>query len=265
MKIRAYILFPESEDAFIQIGDNADSYENLIKEILVVKNLLRSYRNFELCIDSANVDLFLNKAEQLVGGEYLANCRIQLERIFGNKVRNVNKAFLRKNDCIYVNWNINLEIEHSKVIIAEAAEAKINEGDDEIIFINIANAYLNNRDFLYIIKDAVQQNDLPSLISIRLANNEIEFSEWLSSLTNGGFSLRDKLRFEKTNHRWKKQWIFREISTGRYWYYDYFHKDNVQHFEVFDSDGRNLGVADLEGILDITKAKVERRIDDIIN
>lgn len=265
MKIRAYILFPDSEDDFIKIGDDAESYENLIKEILVIKQQLRSCYNFELCIDSANVDLFLNKAEQLVGGKYLGNCRVQLERIFGNNVRDINKPSLRKNGCIYVNWNINLQIEHSKIIIAEAAEAKIEEGDDKIIFINIADAYLNDRDAIYVIKDAIHENDLPSLVSIPLGNNEIEFSEWVSSLANGGFSLRDKTRFEKTGFRWKKQWIFREIATGRYWYFDYFHKDNIQHFEVFDSDGRSVGISNVEGVLDTSKARDERRIDHIIN
>jgi hypothetical protein len=130
--------------------------------------------------------------------------------------------------------------------------------------VNIADAYLNNRDAVHVIKDAIHQTDLPSLISIPFVNNEIEFSEWISTLTKGGFSLRNNLNFERTSLRWKKQRIFREIATGNLWYYDYFHKDNVEHYEVFGSDGRNLGIANLQGILDTSMAKDERRIDSII-
>lgn len=59
-----------------------------------------------------------------------------------------------------------------------------------------------------------------------------------------------------------KQKIYREKATGYYWYFDYQHKDNKKHFEVFDSTGkRHLGEADMNGIINKRSAKRGRTIE----
>jgi hypothetical protein len=197
------------------------------------------------------VKSFLYKTEILVGGEYLANCRTQIYHLFGNNTRNVSTRFLRKADCIYVNWSFNCTVAIAKNLIAEVAEAKHQEGQDKTVLINISDAYETGRDNIHVIKDAIHYNELPWMIAVPIVNNEIEFSEWVSTLTSGGFSLRDKVRFERTAYRWKKQWIFREKATGRYWYYDYFHKDNIEHYEVFDGNRIFIGTSDTQGVLEL--------------
>lgn len=69
------------------------------------------------------------------------------------------------------------------------------------------------------------------------------------------FSLTDTDRFRKTSHGYHAKAIFQEIRTGYYWYLDNLHKD---HYEVFDSSEKHLGVADMDGNIDRTK-KVKGR------
>lgn len=260
MKIKAHFLFPDTEEVFFRIGDTPQAYINLIGEVAIIKKLLKKHNDFELCYDLENVDSFLTKAEALVQGSYLSECRSQLQIIFGNKSRNVSSNSIRQNDCVYVHWNITSIYENAKAIIAEAAEAKYNEGTDKTVIINIAEAYVNNREEIHIIKDAPHVNDLPILVSIPSVNNEIEFSQWITALITPNFSLTDKKRFERTNQLHVKQRIYREITTGNYWYYDFFHDTNKKHFEVFSAQGLHLGEASTEGVLDITKADNQKRI-----
>lgn len=260
MKIKAYFLFPDTDDDFVRIGENDQAYTNLIREVAVIKKQLKDHNDFELCYDSENVNVFLTKAETLIGGSYLSECRSQLQIIFGNNTRNVSTTALRKNDCVYVHWNISSVYENAKAIIAEATEAKHNEGTDKTVVINIAEAYINNREEIHVVKDALHLNDLPILVSIPSVNNEIEFSQWVTTLGTPDFSLTDKTRFERTNQKHVKQRIYKEITTGNYWYYDFFHDTNKKHFEVFNAQGVHLGEANTDGTLNTEKADNQKRI-----
>lgn len=264
MKVKAYFLFPDTDADFVRIGENAQAYTDLIKEVAIIKKQLKDHKNFELCFDSENVDTFLIKAEILVDENYLSECRTQLKHIFGNNTRNVSSTVLRKTDCIYIHWNINTATDIARKIIAEAAEAKLNEGTDKTVVINIADTYVNDRESIHIIKDAVHYNDLPILVSIPTVSNEIEFSQWFTSLSTPNFSLTDKTRFQATAFRWHKQKIYRETTTNYFWYYDFFHDTNKKHFEVFNAQGIHLGEASLEGVLDEKKADNQKRIDNVI-
>ena len=264
MKIKAYFFFPETDDDFIRIGEDPQTYKKLIEEVDIIKQQLKAHRDFELCYDSANVELFLAKAESLIDGVYLADCRKQLKILFGPYSRNVSNTFQRKTDCIYMNWNINCAVNYANQIFSEASEAKLHEGTDKTILINIANAYTTTREYVHIIKDAIHYNELPLMITIPVANNEIEFSEWHLEFTTPGFSLKDRNIFHLTSFRWIKQSIYVETATGNYWYYDYFHRENKKHYEVFNQEGIHLGEANINGVLDLRKAKEKKRIDKII-
>ena len=266
MKIKAYFLFPEADEDFLRIGDDPQSYKNLIAEVAAIKQQLRNHNHFELYYDSANVNLFLAKAETLIEDVYLADCRMQLQILFNNYCRDITTIFLRKPDCLYFNWNINCTIVNANNLLSEISESKLNEGRDKTVLINISNAFATNRDSVHVIKDAIHYNDLPKIITVPVANNDIEFIEWFSTLTNSGFSIRDKKRFKATSNRWEKQTIYLEISTGNFWYFDYFHKDNKIHYEVFNSIGINLGEANIEGVLDgnnLTFSNVNQLTDKI--
>ena len=116
-----------------------------------------------------------------------------------------------------------------------------------------------------IIKDGAYRDNVPVLKNIPLFFSAEECVEWLSSLLGQHFSLIGNAAFERTNMRWIKQSIFRRKEDGSYWYFDYFHKDNRIHYEVFDTDGDNLGEASQDGQLIPGTAKPERSISKILH
>lgn len=95
MKIKAYFYFPETDEDFLRIGDDPKSYENLINEVTVIKQLLKAHKDFELCYDSKNVNLFLTQAESLIEKKYLNNCRTQIHILFNSFSRNVSTKYLK--------------------------------------------------------------------------------------------------------------------------------------------------------------------------
>lgn len=85
--------------------------------------------------------------------------------------------------------------------------------------------------------------------------------DFLSSKGVFTFALDDETRFEKCKGIDPVQGasVYKELKTGHYWYKDMFHKN---HYEVFGKGGReHLGEADLEGILDKTKADKKKHIN----
>jgi hypothetical protein len=240
MKIKAFFLFPEEDDIIIQLGEDPEVYENLIKDIALIKKQLRSLSEFELFYDSSNIDHFFEKAEALIDENLLSVFRNKVRIIFSNFSKNVSTTYIRKTDCRYINWNLNLQLTYSNPIISEIAETKHQHQNDNVILINISDAHQTNRDQLFVILDEVHLPNLPQVIHIPIANNEVEFAEWSTIFNELGFSLKDKTRFRMTTLRWKKQRIYKEIDTGYYWYFDYFHKENDKHFEVFDNQGNHL-------------------------
>lgn len=72
------------------------------------------------------------------------------------------------------------------------------------------------------------------------------------------FSLETDANFERTNMAEQGAPVFKEKSTGQYWYIDNLHKT---HYEVFNHLGDHLGEADLEGNLDTGKKDKRKRIN----
>lgn len=71
------------------------------------------------------------------------------------------------------------------------------------------------------------------------------------------FSLKNRVNFRRTNLIQQGQTVFISNANGSYWYLDNFHKN---HYEVFNSNKIHIGVADLNGNIDYTKAVNGRTI-----
>ena len=69
------------------------------------------------------------------------------------------------------------------------------------------------------------------------------------------FSLANKSKFQKTNKTEQGQIVYRELKTGNFWYLDNLHKD---HYEVFDSNGKHIAEADMDGKM-IPKSQIKGR------
>ena len=137
-------------------------------------------------------------------------------------------------NCIYI-YNGNNVCNQS---IAEACER------DKII--------LSFRDSINLLK--------PSLIIIKnnteniVLDNLFEKGHYSNILHRRGvihqFSLKDATRFQKDKKIIQGQNVYKEISTGYYWYLDNLHKN---HYEVFDRNGQHIGTANTDGVIDPNK------------
>jgi hypothetical protein len=266
MKIYVYIYFPESDDELEKLGDDPQKFKEIIKVISVIKNKLREHREYELCYNSENVEEFLSKAEILINEEYLSNCRTQVEILFSRFCKNVNKIYLRKPDYAYLNWNIvDYSVSNVNVVLAEAAASVLSKRNQTAI-LDLSKSLISLRENLHVIIDAIHDLDLPQLTSIPVLGSDVEFVEWLTSFSDPNFSIRDKTIFYPTQYRWVKQRIYKKISDGCLWYFDYFHESNSSHFEVFDDTGEtHLGEASMAGELNKQKADKDKKINHIIH
>ena len=158
----------------------------------------------------------------------------------------------------------------SNTSIAEVTERTLQNPNNNYLLVNFINSIFCLANF--------QHPNIQECFSIPIVkNNSEEFSVKLDCLDNKSaienwlrekqilknFDLKEFLknttRFQKTSRNWEGQSIYYEIATKRYWYLDNLHKN---HFEVFDSTGKNhLGIADLEGNIDETKKDPSRSIE----
>ncbi|MCL2182301.1 MAG: hypothetical protein FWB85_02380 [Chitinispirillia bacterium] len=265
MKIAAYFIFPNKDDDLIALGDDPTIYDGLIDNVVAIKQLLKNHQDFELCYDAKNLNCFLKMAKNLLKGKYLDDFRTQILHIFGKRSRNIDTKSISSPAYKYINWDIaswyvNNGITcwcaiQSDKIIADAAEV-VCDKSNKTILVNIANAHLTGRDAIYVIKDTDNIDGSPKMITTPIVNGANDFADWYAFISNTGFSLKNNPKFEKTAYRWEKQCIYRCLETGYFWYFDYFHKKNKRHYEVFDSNGAHLGEADECGQLkDGTKNK----------
>ena len=265
MKIIAYFIFPETDVDILMLGDDPNVYKELISEVASVKRQLKNHKDFELCYDSENVDCFWEKAESLLGGNYLYDCKKQLRKLFGNHSTNVKVTSMCNPECIYAGWDISCTEIQVNRIISEVSEATLNEKLGKTVLVDMTNAYSTSRDAVHVIKDAVHIEGLPVMIVTPTVCSVADFAEWYASISNTEFTLKDKRKFEKTNFRWNKEAIYKCLKTGYFWYFDYFHRENKWHFEVFDTTGIHLGEANENGVLKKETADKNKTISQIIS
>lgn len=113
-------------------------------------------------------------------------------------------------------------------------------------FICVDNIARINNEIIFF-QDAPHYVKHPlGFIKLPCFNKEQELITYLKNHGVFQFSLEDPTLFFKTGDIVQGKPVYKEIATGNYWYLDNFHKN---HFEVFDSYGKHLGEADLNGII----------------
>lgn len=73
------------------------------------------------------------------------------------------------------------------------------------------------------------------------------------------FSLTDISRFSKTRFNIQGKIIYKELTTKYFWHIDNLHKN---HYEVYNSNKEHIGIADLDGNVDISQRIVGRNLLD---
>ena len=262
-QLNIFLLFPESDDEILALGEDYNNYSSIPQDLVLIRSLLQNdcYKFF---YDSENIVAFCNKATQLCGDVYLSNLKEQLLNLLRKNAINVSKQPLHKSDGCYYQWN---ELDASVCIRNDSLIKSAAECNEKTIVISFLYHDMWHRSVLPIIKDASHYKELPVLSNISYFNPIGTFVEWYNAhLSNRPFQLSDVIRFERTNKVWNrsKQRIYKERETSRYWYYDFFHRENKEHYEVFDSDGNHIGEADCNGIIDESKKDGNKSISSIL-
>lgn len=265
--LNIFLLFPQTDDEILAF-DEDNRYIEIPKQLKKVKDVLNL--NYTLFHDSENIVSFCNEVEKLHDGKYLGSVRNQI-RHYLNRISNDIKNFSCEPDCCYYKWKIDsnplVEMESNKIFLS-AVEKFVDDKPSNTVIISLLNNDTWERDIMPIIKDAKHYKDLPILCNIPYFRTVNTFIEWYNTeKRNITFLLEDVYRFSRTNkiYRDSKQRIYLEKETGRYWYKDYYHKDNKKHYEVFDREGNHIGEANVNGILDCSKCDKSKTIKDLIN
>ncbi len=266
MKIKAFIHLPETEAAFQALTEDPQAYTILVEELTAIKQKLKLGQDYEIYYDSSNVSAFLAVADGLVEGTYLNDIGYQLRIIFGNKSTNINSPKLRDHQFIYATWTTSLiSIAISPFVVAESAENVIGDtATIKTICICLGNSMTVDKEKLFVLKDAIHMDSYPQLIAIAAASGVAGFMRWVTSLPGDKFSLKGNSNYVPLEKYWNKERIYQHKETGNFWYFDFFHRENKIHYEVFDGSGEHFGEADENGVIKNESKDSSKKITDII-
>ena len=263
-QLNIFLLFPESDDEILALGDDCGRYLDIPKQLSLIKAIIKGH-NHRFFYDSKNVTEFCSKAVDLCGNTYLDGIRNQLLSLLNKNATDTAKLPLFKSDCFYYQWNASSIIPKNDFLFRSATEKLIMDGNENTVIVSFLFQDKWPRNIVPMIKDAPHYQELPIITKIPYFNPINLFIEWYNSEISGRtFTFNDVTRFEKTCYFWSKQRMYREKETGRFWYYDFFHKDNKEHYDVFDSTGHHIGEADCEGNIDFEKKDKDKSISDIL-
>lgn len=155
--------------------------------------------------------------------------------------------------------------------MAELAERKILEAQLIGMLVNFPRSRFANCSSALVIKNEEDHIDLDCVEDKASLNNWLEKALQLSSLeyddsskfppTDKQTILRDTSKFNITSLAFQGgRRVYKELETNYYWYVDSFHYGKSAHLEVFNSRGRHLGEADLEGQLDFKKSDPTKKL-----
>ncbi|MBI5371275.1 MAG: hypothetical protein HZA79_04520 [Sphingobacteriales bacterium] len=266
MKVKAFIYLPETDAAFEMLHNNPDSYQEVINELFSVKKKLKEKGIYDLYFDAANISSFIQVATGLLPDPHLAGIKGQLQHILKYTSTDVNLPVFRSSQHIYANWAISVSVISSPFVVAESAESSLQDNEAEkTICICLGNSIDVNREELHIIKDAIREPALPKVLFVTATNSSVGFVRWITTIADGTFKLSGNNDFEPLEKYWRKERIYRHKQTGNHWYFDFFHRENKIHYEVFDSTGNTyLGEADINGNMIQGTNVGNKKISDII-
>lgn len=265
--LNIFLLFPQTDDDILAF-DEEKLYKDIPEQLFYISKVLKQYQvSYRLLYDSKDIASFCDKAEEICSGEYLGKIRNQILNLLGRGAVDLNGKRCYKTDCCYNKWvDSSVELVEN-TIFRSATEYFIENKDEKTVIVSLLNKDVWHRDIMPIIKDAKHYDNLPILCNIPYFNPANTFIEWCNTnISNHSFSLLNVSVFERTNKIYpiSKRRIYLEKQTGRYWYYDYFHKDNKEHYEVFDKNGKHVGEADRNGNVDESKYDKGKTIKNFI-
>ena len=260
------LLFPETDDEILDV-DSKMEVKDFCKWLQEIKYELDSRAvSYVFYYDSDNIETFARKVHEMYSDIYLDDSLTQLRRLLGARSKNIKCGKgLYQPDCCYTLWNIyKSEFEIAPNLLKVLTEKKNEENEVDAYLLSFIKSDRYKRDVLPVIKDALHVAQMPKMTIVQYCHPIGSFVSIIrSEKTVRIFSLRDVTKFERTNYIYLPtgQRIYWERDKKRYWYYDFFHKDNYEHYEVFDDVTlRHIAEADINGNLDEKKCDPKKNL-----
>lgn len=247
MEASLFILLPEG-DVVLDIPQTKEALSSLFEPLLHVKEYAKANGiSLRIFFDQENIIRFKADAGQLLdNGTYLDKPVAILRSFVGNHSSDVNKKPLLDAECCYIRWDtITCTTDADVALVVKSAF----ESPDAPCVLTLSPATPTDYYKVTLIKDRAYREGLPELKDIPLFFSAEGCIEWLSSLLEGHFSLIGNNAFIPTTYHWNNQRIFEKEVDGTYWYFDFYHRENKIHYEVFNHEGGHLGEATEEGLL----------------
>lgn len=260
MILHAFLLLPDDKSDILEIVADRSAFDLLIDETGKALQILREKKGVKTYYDSKNQKSFWDACDEFDHGVYMDSAKSKIRSLLGH-----NSLDIRENpttdNASYVLWNVDSATAKSPDMIAEIVE-RINKWfsfENTCLLLNMGTSVKACRDVILAFKDAKHIKSLPSAFArIQFVTNASELQIWLATEFVQKFSLSDENRFQRTGHVQQGEQVYKEIRTGRYWYLDNLHKNE---YEIFDSNLRHLGTADLEGNFDAGGRVPGRKMD----
>lgn len=242
-----FILLPEG-NAVLDIPQTKEALGGLFAPLMRVKEFARMQGiNLRVFFDQENIIRFKTDVGQLVDdGTYLDKPITILRSFVRSHSTDVNKELLIDADCSYIRWDtITCTADADAPLIVKSSF----ESPGAPCVLSLSPKMPTDYNKVSLIKDSAYCESLPELKNIPLFFSADECIEWLSSLLEGHFSLMGNNAFTPTTYHWNNQRIYEKVADRTYWYFDFFHRENKIHYEVFNHEGDHLGEAAEDGVL----------------
>lgn len=263
MEASLFMLLPTGVEV-LELELTEDALKQMMSPLMTVKDFARQNGiDLRIYFDGDNIKQFMQDVGGIIeNGHYLDKPSTIIRNFVSSCSTDVRNTVLLDGSCSYIRWDtVSCGIDANAPEVVKSAY----ESPSAPCVLSLAQGVPTDYYLVSLIKDRQYQGNLPELKNIPLFFSVCECIEWLSSLTDGHFSLTGNREFERTHYKWGHQTMFRKIADSSYWYFDYFHKDNKIHYEVFNEDGDHLGEASADGVLLPGTADNKKSISDILH
>lgn len=247
MEASLFILLPVG-DAIFGIPQTKEAIAEIFAPLMRVKEFARAQDiSLRIFFDQENIVCFKTDVGVIVDdGTYLDKPTAILRSFVGSHSTDVKKEQLLDGECSYIRWDtVSCTADADAPLVVKSAF----ESPGSPCVLSLSPKFPTDYYKVTLIKDRAFCEDLPNLKDIPLFFSANDCVEWLSSLLDGHFSLIGNKAFVPTSFRWNNQRIFKKMTDGSYWFFDFYHRENKFHYEVFNHAGDHLGVASKDGQL----------------
>lgn len=245
MEASLFILLPEG-NAVLDVPQTKEALCSLFAPLMRVKEYAREKGiSLRIFFDLENIIRFKADVGAVVDDGTSLDKPVSILRSFvANHSTDVNKKQLLDAECSYIRWDtVTCTADADAPLIVKSAF----ESPGAPCVLSLSPKTPTDYYKVTIIKDRAYRDGLPELKDIPLFFSADECIEWLSSLLEGHFSLIGNKAFIPTSYHWNNQRIFEKIEDGSYWYFDFFHRENKIHYEIFNHEGDYVGEASEDG------------------